>query len=901
MTIDGAPQGPVVTLVFTDIQDSTPLGDANRAAMREALHLHDAVLRDLLSTHRGYEFRTEGDAFKVAFESPVDAVKWCLAVQRGLLAQPWPEALLELPNATVETDVNGQVVHRGLRVRMGAHLGTAEVVQHPVTKRADFFGPMVNETARIAGLPAGGQTVVSSALWQVARRELPHVRCASLGAHRLRGVAEPVQIFDVRPPDLDRSFPPLRGTLTVRTNLPPVTDAFAGRSADLAAVHRAFESTRCVTLLGPGGTGKTRLSMEHARRQIAECPGGVWFCDASDAVTIAGLVQVVATTTGAAHGSVDDLGQALGRLGATLLVLDNLEQLPARETANTLQSWLAAAPEARFLLTSRHPLRIRGEVRLELQPLRQDAAIELLSDRMEAIRGRALAPAEHPDAGALVEALDRMPLAIELAAARTDTMDLSTVRSRLNQRFRLLRTRGHRPTRQATLRGAIDWSWDLLDAEERVAAAQCSVFAGGFDVGAAEVVVDVGDPDAWVVDILQSLRQKSILHQRQEDETRSRLAMYVAIREYASEHVGESAEPLRDRHARWASELAWQLVLGLDRPGELEAVERLRAEGANLETARQHATNPRERARLGLGLVTIDALRGPGPGAIVGADATVSDARATDDAALLCRALAMRARLHRLAARPDSAMADTREALAIARDHGLTRDLGELLVAHALLYFYGRIDREEVDAILVEALQVTRASGDRAYEAVVQAHHAYFEDDLAGIQGAVEMARAAGAERTAAWLSGFAPMPASRHRRFREAALSLGSQLATYERFGQRADIAGSLFFLAAMNILDGDLDQGRQFLDELREAVAPLDADGLRAVADLGLPGLLDLAEANRATEPSERARRAADGEAKLARLQAKGPNGEPSWEDRSVPIRHLFDFFVEPLREHT
>ncbi len=233
-----APTG-TVTLVFTDVEASTALWERAPDAVRDALSRHDVVMRDALERSGGYQMRTEGDAFKGAFASPARAQRWCHEVQRALLEEIWPEEVLQLPAAAEVRDLADRVVQRGLRVRMGGHVGVPHPVVHPTTGRVDYYGPMVNETARIAAAPAGGQVVVSDALWSMAYREDPSLDAAveDLGEQWLKGVTEPAHLWQVMPRGLEhRIFPPLKTLGAQRTNLRRPRDPFLGRQEYLARI-----------------------------------------------------------------------------------------------------------------------------------------------------------------------------------------------------------------------------------------------------------------------------------------------------------------------------------------------------------------------------------------------------------------------------------------------------------------------------------------------------------------------------------------------------------------------------------------------------------------------------------------------------------------------------------------
>lgn len=360
-----------------------------------------------------------------------------------------------------------------------------------------------------------------------------------------------------------------------RTNLSAEGARFVGREADVAALDEALRSGSLVTLAGTAGAGKTRLATHYGLSRLDRYVpyGGVWFCNLVEARTVAGFVHEVARALGVPleeagpSGGAQRLGWALAGRGRILLILDNFEQL-GTDAVDVVDSWLDLAPEAAFIVTSRAPLRLSVERLLEVGPLPVEQAVRLFEARAKTVRADfSVREDELEVVEEIVVRLDGIPLAIELAAARVSVLSPSRILERLGQRFKLL-AGGHRGGgARGTLRGAIDWSWDLLDPAERDALLQVSVFLGGFTLEAAEEVVDLDQhADApWVLDVLESLRDKSLLRTWRPEGLGGeiRFGMYESIREYAREKrakAGEGAD-LALRHARWAvqrgEELEW--------------------------------------------------------------------------------------------------------------------------------------------------------------------------------------------------------------------------------------------------------------------------------------------------------------------------------------------------------
>ncbi|MEO6745258.1 MAG: tetratricopeptide repeat protein, partial [Caldimonas sp.] len=356
----------------------------------------------------------------------------------------------------------------------------------------------------------------------------------------------------------------------VRHSVPAERDSFVGRQQPLQWLAKKFEDgARLVSVLGMGGTGKTRLVTRFAWTWLGDYPGGVWFCDLSQARTLDGIHFAVAQGLDVPLGKTDpvvQLAHAIAGRGRCLVILDNFEQVASFAEA-TLGRWLDRAPLAQFLVTTREVLGIVGEETFALDPLPADDAAALFLRRAEAARqGYAPSTDDVSAVRQLVRVLDGLPLAIELAAARVRVMPPRTLLARMSERFKLLATTGGRAERQATLRATFDWSWDLLVQTEKAALAQLSVFEGGFTLEAVEAVIDLSvvDDPPWPLDVLQSLVEKSLVRQVRDD----RFDLLVSVQDYAAEHLrtpdryeGSGPRALRvaeSRHATWFAGLTEQ-------------------------------------------------------------------------------------------------------------------------------------------------------------------------------------------------------------------------------------------------------------------------------------------------------------------------------------------------------
>jgi predicted ATPase/class 3 adenylate cyclase/Tfp pilus assembly protein PilF len=560
------PMSDVRALLVTDMVDSTKLseaiGDAASAALWAA---HDRVARDLLRTWRGREIdRTDG--FLLLFDSATDAAGYALAYH----------------DATASVDPR-------LRARAGLHVGPIVLIENSAEDVALGAKPWEVEgiakplAARVMTLAKPGRTLLSAAaaaavdIAALAGHALHHH-----GHYRLKGISEPVAIAELAPPDAacpppadaEKAYRVVRdGELwrpmrEVRHNLAPERDAFVGRDAELRHLAERLDAgARLLTVLGPGGTGKTRLARRYAMAWLGEWPGGVYFCDLSEARTVEDIHAAVALALGVPLGTGNasaQLGHAIAGRSRCLVILDNFEQVQAHAPA-TVGRWLDRAAEASFVITSRERLHLPGEEVAPLEPMHlASEAMELFTVRARARQpGFAITAGNRDAVAEIVRLLDGLPLAVELAAARVQVLSPAQIMARMKDRFALLSGARGAAARQATLRAAIDWSWELLAPWEQAALAQCSVFDGGFTLEAAEAIVALGGwPEAPpVLDVINALVDKSLLRTWLPESTRRLdiaepfFGMYLSIREYASEKLHASGEPFAtatdQRHGRY--------------------------------------------------------------------------------------------------------------------------------------------------------------------------------------------------------------------------------------------------------------------------------------------------------------------------------------------------------------
>jgi predicted ATPase/class 3 adenylate cyclase len=553
----GQPSG-VVTLLFTDIEGSTRLlRDLSEEDSLAAFALHGRVLREVFRRHHGYEQRTEGDSFFIVFQEAADAVAAAADAQRMLAAQAWPARL-------------------SVGVRMGLHTG------EPTPVAGDYVGLDVHRAARIASAGHGGQVLLSSATRTAAA--LPRgVRLRDLGEHRLKDLARPEWIFQLEIDGLDPDFPPLN-SLETPSNLPAAVTPLVGREADVAAVEELLvsEDVRMVSITGPGGSGKTRLALAAAQRLGEAFRNGLVFVDLTAVTDPSKVAAAIELALELPHlrdvPAIDNVATQL-RDRAVLLVLDSFEHVA--HAAGDVARLLAGARRVKAVVTSRTALRIAAEREYPLQPLTADAALALFVDRARAARPAFDPTGEEEVVREICTRLDRLPLAIELAAAGVRLLSVEQLRQRLARRLGLPReVRRDAPARQQTLRDTIAWSYDLLPPEAAELLCRAAVFVGGFTL---EAVEGVSDEDADPLAAVSTLVDQSLLRH---DLAAGRFSMLETIREFALDEA-RSRGVLLDasrRHATFFAELAEQAEDVL-RAADREVRERLDNELPNLRAA----------------------------------------------------------------------------------------------------------------------------------------------------------------------------------------------------------------------------------------------------------------------------------------------------------------------------
>lgn len=523
--MNGSRPTGTVTFLFTDLEASTRQWEEHPDAMAAAVARHEELLRATIEEHGGYLFGQRGDGVAAAFPVADDAVAAAVDGQRAMRAEAWPESV-------------------SLACRMGVHTGVAE------ERDGDYFGPTVNRAARICDAAHGGQLVVSGASTELLEGPWEF---DDLGRYHLRGVPEPVSLRQVVV-DGDRdAYPSLRTAGGPRHNLPGFRTSFLGREEEVDRIVEELGAARIVTLTGPGGVGKTRLATE-AAASVVDDYDRVVFDDLSpldDADAVPGAVAGAAglPVDEAPAGQLDKLVRAW-RERRVLLVLDNCEHLlePAGGLVDRLTS---DCPRVDVLATSREALALSGERVHPVSSLPLPVARRLFVERATAARGDlTIDRADEELVEEICRRLDRLPLALELAAARVAHLGLAEIAAHLDERFRLLTGAGDRGRHQETLRAAVNWSYDLLDPAEQALLRASAVFVGGFAL--EDLAAVVGGDELEVLERLGSLVDKSLVTVRGQPDGTTRYHLLETIRLYAREQLVEAGEEdaLRQAHAR---------------------------------------------------------------------------------------------------------------------------------------------------------------------------------------------------------------------------------------------------------------------------------------------------------------------------------------------------------------
>jgi predicted ATPase/class 3 adenylate cyclase len=847
-----------VTFLFSDIEGSTRLVQALGAAWPAQLDRHRELLIEAFQAHGGVPIGSEGDSLFVAFPSAAGAVEAAIAGQRALAAEPWPAG-------------------NAVRVRIGMHSGEASLATDT------YVGLDVHRAARIAAAGHGGQVLISQATRGLVDQSLPEaVELRDLGEHRLKDLVSPEHLWQIVAPGLETEFPAIGSLDATPNNLPTRLTTFLGREREIAEVSRHLADARLLTLTGPGGTGKTRLSLEVAVRTMSRFPDGVWFVELAPISEPDLVLATIAQTLGLPdRGGRTPLERLLDHIGdkQVLLVLDNFEQVVS--AATDVSDLLGRSPNLTVLASSRSVLHVYAEREFPVPPLglpdprhlpddlgalRQYEAVALFIERARAIKPDFVITNENAAAVAeICVRLDGLPLAIELAAARIRILPPQAMLARLERRLSLLSggpAARDLPARQQTLRGAIEWSHDMLEEPDRALFAGLSVFVGGASIEAAERVC--GDEvEGEILDRLASLVDKSLLRQSEGIEGEARFTMLETIREFAMEQAEERGRwaELRMRHAELFCEVAETAagpIMGSAKRGWLD---RLEQDHDNLRAALTWATEsqrPDVALRMSFALWRFWQMRGYLAEGVERTAAALAMPGAGDHPALRANALSGAAGLAYWQADTARSRAWYEQEIEARRELGDRAGLAEALYGLSFTYSFAAGGAESNEAraetIVSEALEIFRELDDRS-----------------GI------ARCLWAIANIAWASGD-----------RERAMRYASEaLPIFREADDRFMVGWSVYTMALYDLgapAEGDVDRAEARLAEsLRIFAEADDVTGYALVLDA-----LALLALRRGDLP--RAARLSGGVAGLERLTGTGLN---------LPNRKMLGFEPLLLRE--
>ncbi|MGA2210116.1 MAG: adenylate/guanylate cyclase domain-containing protein [Acidimicrobiales bacterium] len=862
-----------ITLLFTGIDGAARLWEADPTEMSTAVARHDEIVQAAIRAAGGYVFRAAGDGYGASFPQASAALQAALSSQQALALEPWSAAT-------------------PLSVAMALHTGVCD------ERDGDYFGPVVNRAAGLQATASGGQTVVSLATAELLGDRLPDgVWLLDLGEHRLKDLDRPIQVFQACVPGAENDFPPLRSLSSAAhpNNLPAQVSSFVGRDEELAEVKQLVAGGRLVTLTGPGGAGKTRLGLQVAAEMLEGSPDGAWLVElaplAGDEIVASTVANVLRVRDEPHRPVLDSLVEAIGDRSLVLL-LDNCEHV-IDGAAGVANAVLRACANVRLLATSREPLSIDGEVVYRVPPLSLPAPEdEAASDVMASESGRLFADraAQHrhgfvvDDASAAVVAricrrLDGLPLAIELATARLRALSLDELDARLDERFRLL-TGGSRTAlpRQQTLRALIDWSWELLSAGEREVLAKLSVFAGGFDLEAAEGVAagDLVSVDE-VVDHVGTLVDKSLVEADDSGGT-IRYRLLESVLAYAGEHLsdGGAAEEsrLRGAHRDHFLALAEAAVPKLGGADQESWLQRLETEHDNLRAALAYSLeddDPLPGLRLATALARFWARHGHFSEGLMYLGAALDRPEAQGPTIERGFALGMMAALLDDVGDYRAGRARAKAALEIGRAQGDDR-----LCALALVNLGGMTvrlgDPQAALLVLEEGLSCARRCGDDALLASIlgafAAVETHLEDYAAAVvhfEESVDIYRRAGNRAsTAADLGNLGYLELNLGR-IDAARVHLTDAVAVSRDLSDWFNFAYGAFNLGLVHYVAGDR---RHAGDLFSEAVTVARDRGIKPVA---IDGLVALAATVHAGDPATAARLYGAAEA------ARQRSGEP------------------------
>jgi len=658
-----------VTFLFTDIEGSTKLAQNHPDVMPALLARHNQILHQAIDVHNGYVFQIVGDSFSAAFHSAIDALNAALDAQRKLYTESW--TLMPI------------------KVRMGLHTGVAQLADDPTIEGPYSGYATLALTQRIMSAGHGGQILLSQSTFDLTRDRLPeNAELSEMGERHLKDVLRPEHLYQLTVPDLPSAFPSLNTLESFNHNLPIQLTSFVGREKEIAEIKAMLNSARLVTLTGSGGTGKTRLSNEVGMALLPAFANGVWLMELaplSDPTQIIPMIAQIFSLQELPFRPLASQVMDYLRDKKLLLILDNCEHLIAA-CARLADDLLHQCTGLKILASSREALGIAGEVAYRTPSLADSESTQLFVERARAVNPSFNLIKSNASAVAQIcSRLDGIPLAIELAAARTKLLSIDQIAARLDDLFRLL-VGGSRTAlpRQQTLRALIDWSYDLLSEEEKQLLRNASVFMGGWTLDALEAVSE--DPNA--IEHLEGLVNKSLVVTEERD-NEMRYFLLETIRQYAREKLFEAKQSAaaRDRHFVYFDALSEKLWQAFRSENLIAMVNSAKDEVENFRAALEWGleNHVEENVHLAANFCTVASMLGFLAEGVTIANAAVERAKAlppvTGDADLrlqksIARALFMQGMMGMGVGNIPFVLQALREAIAISRVTGDKQILG---------------------------------------------------------------------------------------------------------------------------------------------------------------------------------------------------------------------------------
>ncbi len=597
----------IVTFLLTDIEESSRLWELYSDSMRLAVARHEEIIEEVLAQYKGVRVkrRGEGDSHFVVFADPVNAVLAMGMLQWAFLAEPWPDPIV-------------------LRVRAALHTGMAEL------RDDDYFGQVINRCARLRGIAHGGQTLLSQSTADLVRGHLSQeYSLRDMDRHSLKDLLRPEHVFQLCHPQILSDFPPLRSLTSRPNNLPLQLTSFIGREQEMEQIGRLLGETRLLTLLGSGGSGKTRLALQAAAERADDFPDGVWQVELAPISEPLAPVQAVASVFNVHDelnlDSLSRLTEAL-RTKSLLLVLDNCEH-QLEQVVPLVEALLKTSPGIHILATSRQALQVTGEVTWHVpsfplpdpkalpsfDSIVRNDAVRLFTERAQAVAPAfQLTQANIEDVVRICHRVDGMPFGLEMAAAKVPMLTVRNIATRLERSFRDLTSNSTtRIPRHRSMHALIGWSYDLLAEPERVLLRRLSLFSGGWTLDAAEAICGDEDESLDVFDAMTNLERASLVVVEERNEN-YRYRLLESVREYARNRLTESGEEkaFQARHLHFFLGLAEEAEPHLTRREQAVWLNRLEDEHDNLRAASSALMESGIRLRLALSLWRFWAMRG---------------------------------------------------------------------------------------------------------------------------------------------------------------------------------------------------------------------------------------------------------------------------------------------------